>query len=72
MITLSVTCPEGNEGPDLVLVGLIGKANGGLLEERHEFRTRSLQLNHPHSLNLFRAPAIDRAFQSADEKLVRR
>ena len=36
-------------------------SNGGLFQERHEFGTRPLQLNHPHRLNLLRPPAIDRA-----------
>ena len=35
-------------------VGRIRKPNGRFLEQRQEFRTRFLQLHHPHGLHLFR------------------
>ena len=68
-VVRGVSGGKGRSG--LGLIGVIGEANGGLLEKSHELRTGPLELDHPDSLDLLRSPAIDRALQRADENLLR-
>jgi hypothetical protein len=55
--------------PGAVSIGLIGKANGWFFEQRHEFRTRLLQLDHSHVLHLLGTTTINGGFQYACKQL---
>ena len=56
-------------GPGAVPIGLIGKANGWFLEQRHEFRSRLLQFDHSHVLHLLGTTTINGRFQCACKQL---
>ena len=56
-------------GSGAVPIGLIGKANGWFLEQRHEFRSRLLQFDHSHVLHLLGTTTINGRFQCACKQL---